>query len=136
MPDQDVQTEVFGCARCWPAGADEAWRVRAELAIVTDLVDESHYGVTILACPQCTQRFVQVYAETIDWAGGDDPQCTNFLPITEAEAADLERQRGALTETALSAIGPRRRCLLHRYPADSDGRQNFWRAGISVGPHD
>lgn len=136
MTEHDGDAGTFGCGRCWGSDADTVWKAKREFATVADLIDESHYGVSILACPQCAQRFVFVFTETVDWAGGDDPQASNLMPLSDAEAAELTRQGAAVTEAALAAVGPRRRCVLHRYPADSDERQNFWRTGISVGPHD
>ena len=128
--------QALGCGRCWPPDADQAWEARRALSTVADLIDQSHYGVSIRACPECGQRFVDVFAETIDWAGGDDPQMTTVLPITAAEAAELLRQGEAVTEAALDALDPRRRCLLHLYPPASDGSRNAWRTGLVVGPHE
>ncbi len=136
MGDPEGRAESFGCGHCWGSDADAVWMAKREFTTVTNLVDESHYGVYVLACPQCAQRFVFVYTETIDWSGGDDPSASNLMPITEAEAGELMRQGAAVTEAALGAVGPQRKCVLHRFPADSDDRQNFWRAGIVVGPHD
>jgi hypothetical protein len=131
-----VGEQAFGCGHCWPSDADQAWEARRALSTVADLIDESHYGVSIRACPQCGQRFVDVFAETIDWAGGDDPQMSTVLPLTEAEAAELLRQGGGVAEAALDALGPQRRCLLHLFPPDPDGSRNAWRTGLVVGPHE
>ena len=64
----------FGCERCWPPIADAAWEARGGLTHVAELIDDSHFHVMILACPCCTQRFVSIFTETIDWEDGDDPQ--------------------------------------------------------------
>src|SRR5262245_42703618 len=61
----------FGCVRCWPPTPNAAWEARGSLRRVADLVDESHFSVGIMACPDCAQRFVSVFTETIDWAHGD-----------------------------------------------------------------
>ena len=125
----------FGCERCWPATPDAGWEARAGLSHVEELIDESHFHVMILACPGCAQRFVSVFTETIDWSDGEDPQYWSLLPITEAEAVDLSRQRSSLTEAELNALGPGRRCLRRDYPKAAEPR-SFWGSGISVGPHD
>ena len=125
----------FGCDRCWPTAADAAWAARGALTQVAELIDESHFHVMLLACPGCTQRFVSVFTETIDWEDGDDPQSWTLLPITGTEAAELVQQRESLPETMLHALGPGRRALRLDQPKASAPRI-FWSTGISIGPHD
>lgn len=89
----------------------------------------------LLACPACSQRFVSVFTETIDWADGEDPQYWTLLPITAAEAAVLARLCGALTETELNALGPTRRSLQRDHPKGA-APHSFWGTGIAVRWHD
>jgi hypothetical protein len=125
----------LGCERCWPSSAEAAWEARSALTQVAELIDESHFHVMILACPGCTQRFLSVFTETVDWVDGDDPQYWTLLPITETEATDLDQQRSSLNETKLDALGPGRRCLRLDHPKAAP-RRIFWGTGISVGLHD
>ena len=134
MVDDGVRKD-FGCERCWPAAADAAWEARSALTHVAELIDESHLHVMILACSHCTQRFVSVFTETIDWVDGDDPQYWTLLPITEAEAADLDEQRDSLTEERLDALGRDRRCLRLDHPK-AEARRVFWGTGIYSDLHD
>jgi hypothetical protein len=134
MDDTD-SGETFGCERCWPSSADAAWRSRQTLTCEADLIDESHFHAMILACPECAQRFVSVFTETIDWADGDDPQYWVVLPITEAETADLARRRGSPTESKLHSLGPGRRCLRRDHPK-GEAPSCFWGADIFVHWHD
>ena len=127
--------EGFGCERCWPPAMDAAWEARGALTKVAELIDESHFHVMILACPRCTQRFVSIFTETVDWEDGEDPQYWTLLPITGAEADDLIQQRDSLTETKLDALGPGRRSLRRDHPKAA-ARRIFWGTGIAVGPHD
>jgi hypothetical protein len=127
--------EKFGCERCWPPDAEAAWEARRTLTHVADLIDESHFHVMTLACPLCSQRFVSVFTETIDWVDGEDPQYWTLMPITGAEAADLVRQQASLNETILNALGPGRRSLGRDFPK-GDARRVFWGSGIYVGLHD
>ena len=131
----EKKDQGFGCARCWPPSPDAAWSFRRSLACKADLLDESHFHVMLLACPACSQRFVSVFTETIDWADGEDPQYWTVLPITAAEAALLARLRGTLTETELNALSPARRSLRRDHPKGAAPRC-FWGAGISVRWHD
>ncbi len=135
MMDDNGSREHFGCQRCWPPSADAAWGVRSTLTPVVKLIDESHFHVQILACPDCTQRFLSVFTEMIDWEGGDDSQDWTLLPITGAEAADLVRQRDSLTEAKLDTLAPSRRCLRFDHPKATAPRI-FWSTGISIGLHD
>lgn len=125
----------FGCEGCWPAEAGAAWKARDALDRVAELVDESHFGVRILACPRCAQRFVWIFTETIDWVDGEDPQYCTLLPLTEAEAAELTGQGASTIERKLAALGPGRRSLRSDFPKGKP-RRIHWGKGLSVWPHD
>ena len=92
------------------------------------LVDESHYIVSILVCPSCTQRFVSAFSETVDWTGGDDSQYWTLMPITAAEAVDLVQQGDSLTEAKLAALGPGRQALRRDYPT-GQAPHIYWGTG-------
>ncbi len=127
--------EEFGCGRCWPPSPDAAWEARRSLNHVVELIDELHFRIMILACPDCNQRFLSVFTEMVDWADGDDSQYWKLLPITGEEAADLVQQKDSLTETRLNALGPGRRCLWRDYPKGEAPRV-FWGTGLWVDLHD
>ncbi len=111
-------------------GADRAWRARGALAQVAELIDESHFSVRILACQHCTQRFLSVFEEEIDWVDGDDPQYWTLLPLTADEATRLLDSGDALTRTELVALGPGRRCL-HRHHPKGAAPRTCWQGGVS-----
>ncbi|HET7232863.1 MAG TPA: hypothetical protein VFJ16_22830 [Longimicrobium sp.] len=127
--------DEFGCGRCWPGSADAAREVSLTLEPEVELIDESHFRVVIRRCPACAQQFLSVFAETIDWANGEDPQYRAWLPVTAAEAAGLVRQGRGVDEATLNALGPGRRCLRHDHGAAEPPR-SYWAAGMSVPPHD
>ena len=133
-PVADSSRENAGFERCWPASPEAAWEARSKLQHDAELIDESHFHAMILACPSCTQRFLSVFTETIDWADGEDPQYWTLLPITESEAAGLAQQ-GIPGEAALNALGPDRRSLRRDFPKGADPRA-YWSTGMRVGPHD
>ncbi len=130
-----MQTQEFGCDLCWPADTWAAWAARGGLTRLEELIDESHFIVSILACPRCNQRYVSIFTETIDWEGGNDPQYWTLLPITEVEAWGLIHQGASLDEMSLNALGRERRCLRREHPKGEPPRV-FWGSGIRVGPHD
>jgi len=125
----------FGCERCWPADANAAQEARRTLTQEADLIEESHFYVKIRVCPSCSQRFLSVFTETIDWEDGDDPQYWTLLPLTAAEAADLIQQGSSLTEAALNALGRGRKCLWHDHPKGQEAR-SYWGTGIAIRHHD
>lgn len=133
--NENPPAEKFGCERCWPATADAAQAARFTLVRDADLIDESHFHVMTLACPNCAQRFVSVFTETIDWQDGEDPQYWTLMPITASEALDLAREGASLTEATLTTLGRDRKCLQHDHPKGADARSS-WGLGIDVGPHD
>jgi hypothetical protein len=135
MMDDVGAKQDFGCERCWPSAADAAWAARASLTHVQELIDESHFHVMILACPHCTQRFVSIFTEMIDWKDGDDPQYWTLLPITETEAVDLIQHQDSLTEPRLDGLGSDRRCLQRDRPK-GEAERIYWGTGIFVGMHD
>jgi hypothetical protein len=117
--------ESFGCERCWPSAADAAWEARAALETEHELIDESHFHVTIRACRSCSQRFVSIFTEMVDWVDGDDPQYWTLVPVTAAEAAKLAEQGSSVTEMELNAFGRGRRRLRHDHPKGVPAR-SYW----------
>ncbi|HSR14003.1 MAG TPA: hypothetical protein VLS90_21320 [Thermodesulfobacteriota bacterium] len=131
----ETSIDLSGCEQCWPSSPDAAWKARKGLTYTTELIDESHYYVAILACPQCGQQFLSVFTEIIDWARGEDPQYWTVLPITQSEAAELKHRGDKLTENEIDSLGPDRRSLCRDFPSGGDIRV-FWGKGITVGFHD
>ena len=131
----DPSESRFGCERCWPASPDAAWQARSALARVAELIDESHFHAMVLACDVCAQQFASVFAETVDWVDGQDPQYWTLLPLTGAEASRLTREGTTSNEAQLNALGPGRRSLRRDHPKSAPPR-TYWDTGIVVGPHD
>jgi len=132
---EELSGKTFGCEKCWPfsaEAADEAWRT---LIPVVELIDESHFHVMIRECSGCSQKFISIFTEMIDWSEGDDPQYWTLMPITEDEAADLMRRGDSVTEEVLNSLGKGRRSLQHDHPKGKPTRI-CWGVGILVGPHD
>jgi hypothetical protein len=122
--------EDFGCECCWPHSADAAWEARLALTEMAVLIDDTHFRVRILACSRCTQQFLSVFEEEVDWEDGEDPQYWTLLPLTRVEAADLVQQGDSLTARQLDALGPRRRCLQFAHPK-AEAARIFWGTGAS-----
>jgi hypothetical protein len=81
------------------------------------LVDESHFGVSILRCVRCGQHFLSLFCERVDWADSDDPQTTVAVPISEDEVRRLQTANIAADENAiLEIVANDRRFLYHDMP--------------------
>lgn len=126
--------EHFGCSRCWPDCAEDAWVAKQASEVEVYLIDEPHYIVSIWFCPDCDQHFLNVTTETVDWMGGEDPVYRTFIPVTRDELAVLTAS-GPPSEPTINAIGPGRRSLRFDWPGDSAARE-YWSTGIRVGRHD
>jgi hypothetical protein len=130
-----VIAQDYGCQVCWPELPESAYLAGRNLAIVADLIDESHYGVSIRRCYACNQTFLSVFTEQIDWTDGDDPQYWTRLPITESEASALMNAGEKVTSGMINVLGQDRRCLQCDYPKGKSKRI-MWGVGFFVGPHD
>ena len=134
MSIQEENAQTFGCETCWPESADAAWVAFDNYVILTRLVDESHYKISLRQCPACGQRFVYVFTETVDWIDGEDPQYRTVMPLTEQEAAELEDCTQHL-EGMLQSLAPERRSLKIDFPKGDD-MTKYWGRGIRIGSHD
>lgn len=124
-----------GCDQCWSQSASEAWQRSRSLVHKHILIDESHYRVSIAVCPICSQKFVRIFTETIDWIGGNDPQYSTLYPLTPQEADYLAGLGEYVTEQILNGLPSERISLIHDFPR-SGGVRTQWSRGILVGPHD
>jgi hypothetical protein len=117
-----------------PSEAEAAWTSRLKLEQEVQIVDESHFRVAVLKCRHCSQQFLSVFTETIDWEAGEDPMYWTLLPILESEAKDLS-EGGPVSENRLNSIGPERRSLRHDFPKN-EPKTTYWDKGVRVGLHD
>jgi hypothetical protein len=132
---RERSSETFGCEKCWPSSAEAAHASSRALIPVAELIGESHFHVMIRECSVCSQKFISIFTELIDWSEGDDPQYWTLLPITEDEAAGLTRRGDSVTEEVLNSLGRRRRSLRHDRPKGKPPR-TCWAVDVLVGPHD
>jgi len=123
-----------GCEHCWPSEAEAAWASRHMLEQEIQIIEESHFRVAVLKCRNCSQQFLSVFTETIDWQAGEDPMYWTTLPILPSEAKGL-LEGGPVSENTLNSIGPERRSLRHDFPKD-EPKTTYWDKGVRVGLHD
>jgi hypothetical protein len=123
-----------GCDKCWSSEASDAWSAVTSTPIETHLIDESHYIVSIRACPSCSQRYLQVTTEVVDWDDGEDPIYRTIIPVNNAERARLTISE-SLDTSIIEAIGVRRRSLRYAWPKGQDP-STYWSTGVHVDVHD
>lgn len=124
----------IGCDRCWAPEAATAWNLIKDVPIEERLINEPHYIVQIRVCPSCSQRFLQVTTETIDWADGEDPIARTVIPIDDEERARLIAAQPLGDET-IEGIGAGRQSLRYDWPKGKEPAL-FWGTGVRVGIHD
>jgi hypothetical protein len=119
---------------CWGEDAGEAWERVIRNTRHALLIDEAHFVVSILTCPTCSQAFLKVMTERVDWYGGMDPSHRIVIPI---ESSEKDRLIAAdpLTNDVIENIGRGRRSLHQVSPAPAE-RSIGWGTGIFVGFHD
>ena len=124
----------IGCDRCWAPEASKAWDVIKNVPIEARLIDESHFIVQIRSCPSCSQSYLQVTTEVVDWQDGEDPVSRTVIPIDDEERARLIAAQPLGDET-IEGIGAGRQSLRYDWPKGKEPTL-FWGAGVRVGIHD
>ncbi len=131
MADTSPTAGLSGCPRCWPAKPDLAWEARRALMPVHELVDESHVHITLRACAECSQHFLSVFVESVDWADGDDPQYWSTMPVRMEESIQLVVLPVAKLLTMLGELGADRPAL-HRDAPKGAPVTVSWRNGFRL----
>jgi hypothetical protein len=126
MPTEDWPHD-FGCPYCY--GEDAEAVARRTLKREHALIDESHFFISIVRCPECGQCFVSIFTELIDWEDGDDAQYSDVLPVTDQEAEMLAAQGAAVDIKYIEALGEHRRRLKMDSPTGGDFRAR-WTEGM------
>ncbi|MER7583955.1 hypothetical protein [Kitasatospora sp. NPDC097691] len=117
----------FGCAKCYGGDAQAVWRGQREgFEHETDVVDGSRFAVDVRRCRGCSQQFVWIFTESVDWMGGDDSRHVTVMPLTAAEATGLAT--GTLRPLDLGALGRDRRHLNHDWPTGGPASLH-WNSG-------
>ena len=131
-----MSANEFGCEQCCPLHAETAWEASRRFGLIRVLSDESHFGVSIFACPACGQHFASVFTETIDWVDGEDPQYWSLLPLRAEESGRLLATVEACDLQLLETFGRNRRFLTRSYPKHSEPTISWRESGFHIGPHD
>ncbi|MBI5210107.1 MAG: hypothetical protein HY927_09065 [Elusimicrobia bacterium] len=126
----------FGCGQCFGGDAQAAWENRQRLSEIATLVDESHFDLRLVACPDCGQRFLWVFTELIDWQEGDDSQAWCLLPLTEPECARLQAMKDPSAVEGVEGWCGDRPYLMEVHPSGKDTTVVRVEKGFRFLPHD
>lgn len=109
-----MTSDVCPCLGDDPLAAKEACR---KAKYVAELVDESHFGVSIQQCARCGRHLLSMFCERVDWADSDDPQTHVVVPLSGDEARALQSANVAADENLiLKIVAGERRFLYHDMP--------------------
>lgn len=123
--------EGLGCTSCYGDDPERSWAYCRQGGLIVDqyVTDESHFIVQLRRCAECSQRFVWIVTELVDWHGGDDAQYRTVVPVTADEARKVA-ERGADVDFAfLEALGDTRRYLQADRPTGDREERVRWSAG-------
>jgi hypothetical protein len=118
-------TGEFGCDRCFGGDAELLWRAHPWHE-VSELVDDSHFRVTIVACPDCRQQYIKLFTEFVAWTGdGDDAQHWDIMPLSDAEASELTARGEHVSLPRIEALSDGRRHLRIDFPSAGGSTKRF-----------
>jgi hypothetical protein len=128
---------AVGCEVCWPDDAITAdkWRP-TERADVQSPVHESHFFVQLARCNVCKQRYVNIFAEKIDWVAGNDPQHSVRFPVSDEQAVELLGLNEDTIEPVLARMGSAVRRIESWWPATGSRGSGWVEGPFRVPPHD
>jgi hypothetical protein len=85
-------------------------------------------------CPSCSQHYLQVTTETVDWKDGEDPIYRTIIPIDDAERTELTSSK-RFDANVIEGVGVGRQSLEFDWPKNQEP-STYWSTGVRVGLHD
>lgn len=107
--ESTTTSPTYGCNKCCNDDAFTSWKHGRNLTAT--LVDDPHFSLTIVQCPDCNQKFLKVFTEIVDWVNGDDSQYWDLLPLSDDEAAEIERAGKKVSHEYIMLMSEDRRHL-------------------------
>jgi hypothetical protein len=120
----------FGCINCWSPEGNKAYKAVSSLPIEFHLIDKTIITVNIHACPCCSQRFIQITEDIVNWRDGDDATFRKFMPIIDKE---LDRLTSSITldVRTIQSFGKDRQSLNY-YWLPGIGPELYWNTGFGL----
>lgn len=109
---------------CVGDDAAAALEIVRKARVISTLIDRSHLGVSVRRCGACGRTFLGVFAETVDWVNGDDPQSLVFVELDAVETQQILAAT-RVDEDFLLKLGISRRTLFSHWPSGGD-RVSQW----------
>ena len=92
---------AWTCSAC--GAHDPAAALRALQRTQDAIIGDSHFSINVLAYTNCYQSWIAIFAELIDWDGGDDSQAWTTVPVSPRELTALRDAGAAGAEQTLQA---------------------------------
>jgi hypothetical protein len=127
-------SDLPSCGDCLPADAKAALAWKSEQVEV--LVEESHVRVTISQCAVCTAMYLRVFAEKVDWVGGNDPQQVIRFSISFTQACTLFNADESEVELLVQRFGNSSRFAESYWPASGEPSIGWIEGPCRIMPHD
>jgi len=108
--------------RChlWRAETLTTAEIYATLERVETYVDDDHYSRRLMRCRECGQLYFREFIEEVDYAEGNDPQYSTYVPVeSEAEIAALR----ATDRVGLLQFVPQ---LRSDFPKEAKAPRVYW----------
>ncbi len=102
---------IFGCQNCWKDSPDETWVAVRSTRFKAELIDDSHFHITLKQCEHCDQIFLSVFTEIVDWTDSEDSQFWTIIPLTTEESDDIANSNPALIESKLGVLAYQKKYL-------------------------
>ena len=95
--------------------------MQEKFELLETYADESHLRRYLLKCRECGQLYFFEFSEQVDWVDGDDPQFSQYVPVSSAEQA---KGLAALDGFGLQRASP---VLCIDFPKGAKAPAVYWR---------
>lgn len=120
---------LAGCGKCNAEDPEAAYAALSDSPRIDALISRAHFDIELLRCESCGQPWVYVYAEFVNFAGDEDPDYRDYVPISEEELRELtsleDRSYDAIT-TRVKSLAEGRTRLQADWPVGADGLRPRW----------
>jgi hypothetical protein len=100
-----------GCV-CRGEDPEAALRALRQSPFTTELHSRSLFEVSIQQCPACRQEYLSIFVEMMEFDGGNDSQCSLYVPINNTEASLLRTAGEKANAGFIVGMGINRRHLV------------------------
>lgn len=127
--------DLAGCPRCQPLDPEAVRSVWAGKPLhVAALGRRANLHLTLIACPYCGQHAVEVSQCLESWTTGEASSYWDHIPVTPAEASQLQRLEVGVLIDRIEALSSARRRLSIGRPSSGRNWMRWESGGLRVYP--